>query len=222
MISGDFMDATVLFEDKDIIVCIKPCGVLSQSDEQGRENMIDILRSQTKSEIFPLHRLDREVGGVMVFAKTKTAAAVLSRDIAENKLKKEYIALVHGVPDELKGEMRDLLFKDSRKNKSFVVKNKRKGVKEALLEYNVVNSVSIENECYSVVRVLLHTGRTHQIRVQFASRKMPLAGDRKYGGKDTFKDIGLWSYRLTFNHPVTRQQMQYSAEPENFIKEYMI
>lgn len=216
------MDVTVLFEDKDIIVCIKPCGVLSQSDEKGRENMIDILHSQTKSEIFPLHRLDREVGGVMVFAKTKTAAAFISRDIAENKFQKEYIAFVHGVPDEYKGEMRDLLFKDSKKNKSFVVKNKRKGVKEALLEYDIINSVIIENEHYSVVKVLLHTGRTHQIRVQFASRKTPLAGDRKYGGKDNFKDIGLWSYRLTFNHPVSKEQMQFSAKPQNFIKEYMI
>lgn len=216
------MEIAVLFEDKDIIVCIKPCGVLSQSDEQGRENMIDILSFKIESEIFPLHRLDREVGGVMVFAKNKNSAAVLSRDIAENKLKKEYIALVHGEPCEKQGEMRDLLFKDSKKNKSFVVKNKRKGVKEAVLEFNVINSVSIENEQYSVVKVLLHTGRTHQIRVQFASRKMPLAGDRKYGGKDIFKDIGLWSYRLSFKHPVTKEQMQFSAQPQNFISDYMI
>ena len=216
------MDIAVLFEDKDIIVCIKPCGVLSQSDEQGRENMIDILKVITGGDIFQLHRLDREVGGVMVYAKNKNSASVLSRDIAENKLKKEYIAFVHGVPENLKGEMRDLLFKDSRKNKSFVAKTRRKGVKEALLEYDVINSVSVENEQYSVVKVLLHTGRTHQIRVQFASRKMPLAGDRKYGGKDNFKDIGLWSYGLTFNHPVSKEQMQFFAEPKNFIKDYMI
>lgn len=210
-----------MFEDNDIIVCIKPCGVLSQSDEQGRENMISLLSAHTNGEVFPLHRLDREVGGVMVFAKSKKAAALLSRDIAENRLKKEYIAFVHGVPDESKGEMRDLLFKDSRKNKSFVVKSARRGVKEALLEYEVLNTVKISGEDYSAVRVLLHTGRTHQIRVQFASRKMPLAGDRKYGARDDFKAIGLWSFRLTFRHPLSGNVMTFCENPQNYIKEYM-
>ncbi len=215
------MEITVLYEDNDIIACIKPCGVLSQSDEQGRENMIDILKENTDSDIFPLHRLDREVGGVMVFAKSKKAAAVLSRDISENLFKKQYIAMVHNAPIESKGVMRDLLFKDSRKNKSFVVKNARKGVKEALLEYETLKTLIIDNEQYSIIKVLLHTGRTHQIRIQFASRKMPLVGDKKYGAKDSFKNIGLWSYKLSFKHPVSRKELSFEQMPQNFIKDYI-
>ncbi len=215
------MEITVLFEDKDIVVCIKPCGVLSQSDEQGRENMISILSALCGSQIFPLHRLDREVGGVMVFAKNKKSAATLSCDIAENRFKKEYIALVHNSLEENSGLMKDLLFKDSRKNKSFVVNKMRKGVKEAVLEYEVLKRLEIESEPYSVVRVLLHTGRTHQIRVQFASRKMPLAGDKKYGARDEIREIGLWSYRISFIHPSSKQELEFSAFPENYMKSYL-
>ena len=207
----------ILFEDKSVIVCIKPSGVLSQADIKGSDNMITLLEEHTGGSIYPLHRLDREVGGVMVYAKTKSAAAILSRDIAEQKLKKEYIALVHGTPEFQNGIFEDLLFKDSRKNKSFVVKRERKGVKKASLEYEVLN----EKEGLSVVQILLHTGRTHQIRVQFSSRKMPLAGDRKYGAKDEFLNIGLWSYRIGFTHPETKQSMVFSKEPQNFIREYM-
>ena len=211
------VNISVLFEDADIIVCIKPRGVLSQADVQGRENMIDILSQYAGGEIFPLHRLDREASGVMVFAKNQNAAAALSRDIAENRFKKEYIALVHGVPEAPVGEMRDFLFRDSRKNKVYVVKGRRKGVREALLEYGVIDTVSINGEVYTKVKVLLHTGRTHQIRVQFASRKMPLAGDRKYGVKDAFKSIALWSYTLSFSHPKNGDRLSFTAEPENLI-----
>lgn len=204
----------VLFEDKYILVCLKPVGILSQEDSSGKESMITVLKEYTKGEIYPLHRLDREVGGVMVFAKTKKAASVLSGDIANHKFKKEYVALVHGVPEQQSGKMRDLLFKDSKKNKSFVVKRVRKGVKEAILEYEVIEKREIENEKYSFVKILLHTGRTHQIRVQFSSRKLPLAGDRKYGGRDNFENIALWSYCITFNHPKTGEVLKFLHEPE--------
>lgn len=207
----------ILFEDKEIIVCIKPCGVLSQSDDVARENMISILQEHTGGTIYPLHRLDREVSGVMVYAKTKFAASVLSKDIAEHNFKKEYIALVHSAPQNESGEMRDLLFKDSKKNKSFVVKKQRKGVKEAVLEYKLIKT---KNDISSVL-VLLHTGRTHQIRVQFASRGMPLLADKKYGAKDDFKEFGLCSYRLTFTHPKTKEQMQFSANPKGIFSEYV-
>lgn len=200
----------ILFEDKSVIVCIKPRGILSQSDIKGGENMIDNLSAITKSEIYPLHRLDKEVGGVMVYAKTKKAAAILSRDIAEHKFSKEYIVLIHSKPKESSGEMRDLLFKDSRKNKSFVVRRQRKGVKEALLEYSLLES----NGEFSICLVKLHTGRTHQIRVQFASRKMALAGDKKYGAKDDYKTIGLWSYRIIFKHPETNEILTFSADAD--------
>lgn len=207
----------ILFEDNDIIVCIKPCGVLSQADTAGRENMITFLQQHTNSEIYPLHRLDKEVSGVMVYAKTKFAAASLSKDIAQHNFKKEYIALVHSSPENESGEMRDLLFKDSKRNKTYVVKTQRKGVKEAILEYKLIKT----KNNLSCVLVLLHTGRTHQIRVQFASRGMPLVADKKYGAKDDFKDIGLYSYRITFNHPKTKEQMQFTSNPKGIFSEYI-
>lgn len=207
----------ILFEDDSIIVCIKPQGILSQTDSNNGESMVSVLEQYSEGEIYPLHRLDREVSGVMVFAKTKKSASLLSKDIANRNFKKEYIALVHGIPEAQKGEMCDLLLKDSKKNKSYVVNRMRKGVKEALLEYEVLNS----KNGFSAVKVLLHTGRTHQIRVQFASRKMPLAGDRKYGARDDFKNIGLWSYSLKFNHPLTKKEMSFSKPPQNFINEYI-
>ncbi len=206
----------IIFEDESIIVCIKPMGILSQADSKGGESMITLLEEHTKGVIYPLHRLDKEVGGVMVYAKTKSAAAILSKDIGEQKFKKEYLALIHGKPDE-KGEMVDLLFKDSKKNKSFVVKKERRGVKKASLEYELINS----NDELSVVKILLHTGRTHQIRVQFASCKMPLVADRKYGAKDEFNEIGLWSYRISFVHPKSKEAVSFCAEPQNIIKEYI-
>ncbi len=208
----------IVFEDKSIIVCIKPVGIQSQRESTGRESMITLLSAHCGCEVYPLHRLDRDVGGIMVYAKTKAAAAFLSREIAEHRFKKEYIALVHGAPNPEKGEMRDLLFKDSRKNKSFVVDRMRKGVKEALLEYETL----CIRDGMAAVKVLLHTGRTHQIRVQFASRKMPLAGDRKYGGRDDFNQIGLFSYKITFTHPITKETLIFKGKPENIIKDYVL
>ena len=207
----------ILFEDQFIIVCIKPIGIISQSDTIGGDSMIKRLKEYTNTIIYPLHRLDKQVAGVMVFAKTKVAASILSTDIANRKLKKEYLALVHGKPEKDNDEMRDLLFKDSRKNKSYVVDRMRKGVKEAILEYKLIN----HKNGLSLVEVLLHTGRTHQIRVQFASRKRPLVGDNKYGSNDTYDNIGLWSYRITFNHPKTKQLLSFQKVPENFMKDYI-
>ena len=199
----------ILFEDESIIACIKERGIISQSDSAGGISMITELEKHCDCKIFPLHRLDKEVGGVMVYAKTKSAAAGLSKDIQEHKFIKEYIALIHGTPENSRGEMRDLLFKDSKKNKSYVVKRERKGVKEALLDYELLDS----NNGFSKVLIKLHTGRTHQIRVQFASRKMPLCGDKKYGAKDESNTIGLWSYRITFNHPITGESLSFSEIP---------
>ncbi len=204
----------ILFEDKEIVVCIKPVGVLSQADMGGKENMIDLLSAHCGCKVYPLHRLDREVGGVMVYAKTQQAAAFLSREIAEHRFVKEYVALVKGAPAPNMGKMRDLLFKDSRKNKSYVVNRPRKGVKEALLDYKIVGQAEINGQIYSLAWVRLHTGRTHQIRVQFASRQHPLAGDQKYGGKDEFKGIGLWSYQITLTHPKTRRTLNFSQMPD--------
>ncbi len=209
------MHMKILYNDGDIAVVIKPTGLLSQADASGGESVISQLREIYGCEIYPLHRLDKGVCGVMVYAKNKFAASKLSADIAEHRFIKEYLAVVHGEISG-SGEMKDLLFKDSRKNKSYIVNRMRKGVKEALLSYESLKT----NGKLSLVRVLLHTGRTHQIRVQFSSRKMSLAGDRKYGANDEFGDIGLMSYRISFKHPKTNEKMEFTADSNEFINKY--
>lgn len=178
----------ILYSDRDIAVCIKPVGL--DSEHQVPEALMAALGGQ----IFPIHRLDMNVGGVMVYARTKQAAAQLSRAVQEGTMVKEYVAQVHGTPPE-NGDWQDLLFKDSTKNKVFVVKKERKGVKKARLEFQRLS----EGES-SLVRIRLHTGRSHQIRVQFASRGFPLVGDRKYGGRDEATAPMLFSCCLTFPH----------------------
>lgn len=200
----------ILFEDRHLIFAVKPVGVLSQSGDG--ENMIALL-SQGGGEIFPIHRLDKNVGGVMVFAKTKAAASKLSAAVQNNEIKKEYLAVIRGVPQEKSAVLEDLLFKDSSKNKSFVVKRMRKGVKKASLEYEVLGSVNDSEQELSLVRILLHTGRTHQIRVQFSSRGMPLLGDGRYGGKSSKCDVALWSHRLSLRHPFTGEELRFESQP---------
>ena len=204
------MDLNILYEDKDITVCVKPKGVLSEDAQNGEKGLIGLLSDRAEKSLHLLHRLDRNVSGVMVFANNKKSAAKLSADIANGKLYKEYLAVTDGIPEGDTGVYKDLLFKDSRKNRSYVVNRVRKGVKEASLEYEVVK----KTESKAMVRVLLHTGRTHQIRVQFASRKTPLTGDAKYGSKDRKGDIALHSYRIRFNHPVTGKEMVFESQPD--------
>lgn len=210
----------ILYEDSSVIVCIKPHGVLSQADKNGGESMITRLETYTGGEIYPVHRLDKETGGVMVYAKTKSAAAALSRDISERRFTKEYLALVHGVPERKSDTLCDLLFHDRAKNKSYVVKRERKGVKKAELEYELLETKEKDGEKYSLLSVTLHTGRTHQIRVQFAHRKMPLAGDKKYGARDGFSLLGLWAYKLDFINPETHKNTKFTVLPQNYISDY--
>ena len=207
----DNIKSNILYEDEAITVLEKPAGVLSEDAQNGEKGLVGILSEYAGKPVHLLHRLDRNVGGVMVFANNKQSAGALSRDIAEGRFFKEYMAVTDGVPAEEKGVYKDLLFKDSKKNRSYVVKRVRKGVREASLEYEIVKKT--ENK--SMVRVLLHTGRTHQIRVQFSSRKTPLTGDRKYGSRDeAAKDIALHSCRITFTHPVTKEKMCFESAPE--------
>lgn len=197
----------ILYKDNELLVCIKERGLLSQYDEK-KPNMISCLREIPGSEPYPVHRLDREVGGVMVYALNEKSAAALSQQIADRSFDKQYLALLHGVPDKKEGLLEDLLYFDKGKNKSFTVKKERRGVKRAVLSYTVVESCG-EN---TLVRVKLHTGRTHQIRVQFASRKMPLVGDRRYGARDEAPFIYLWSERIEFTHPVTGKRMKFEKQ----------
>ena len=176
----------ILYSDESLAVCVKPVGLDSESD------MPLALREQLGGNIFPLHRLDKNVGGVMVYARTKEAAARFSRLIQQGEFIKEYVALVHGTPPET-GDWQDLLWKDSQKNKVYVVKRERKGVKAARLEY-----IRLTDADPALVRIRLHTGRSHQIRVQFASRGFPLVGDHKYGSRDDATAPMLFSCRITF------------------------
>ena len=176
----------ILLENRDFVVVVKPVGLDAQAGVPE-----EIMR-QLGGECFTVHRLDLNVGGVMVYARTKAAAAALSKLIQDGAMVKEYVALVHGEPPET-GDWEDLLFKDSAKNKVFVVKRQRNGVKKARLEYRRLTQGET-----SLVRIRLHTGRSHQIRVQFASRKFPLVGDHKYGSKDGATAPMLFSCCLTF------------------------
>ena len=194
----------ILYDDNEIVVCIKEKGILSQQGKPGQRSMIDILSSMYSCEIYPVHRLDKEVSGVMVYAKTKSAAANLSLQVSERKIEKYYLATTSVALPEEEGTMEDLLYFDKGKNKSFVVKRERRGVKKAILEYREL-SADAERTTY---RVRLLTGRTHQIRVQFASRKYPLVGDRKYGSK-VEGDIGLVSCFIGFKHPKTGEWMEF-------------
>ena len=172
--------------DKDFVICVKPIGL--DSEHQFPEK----IKEQLGGEVFPIHRLDANVGGLMVYARTKAAAAALSKAVQDGSLIKEYVAMVHGQPPET-GDWQDLLFKDSRKNKVFVVKKQRSGVKPARLEFTRLTA----GEC-SLVRIRLHTGRSHQIRVQFSSRGFPLVGDHKYGSRAKETAPMLHSCALTF------------------------
>lgn len=191
----------IITQTPDLVICIKPVGVDSEKE------MPLLLAQVLPGEFFPVHRLDMGVGGLMVFARSKQAAAKLGALIAQGQLKKEYLALVHGCPEEKTGRMEDLLWKDSRKNKVFVVKRQRAGVRPAALRYQVVRAGE-----ESLVRVFLETGRSHQIRVQFSSRGYPLVGDHKYGSRAREKEIRLFSAALEF--PWNGNRLRYEAQPE--------
>lgn len=204
----------ILYKDEMLAVAVKPAGVLSQPDRTGEDSMVTLLKAQLGREVFPVHRLDRAVGGLMIFAMTKAAAGKLSALVTSDSFEKEYTAVIHGVPAEEKGELLDFLFHDSRKNLTSVVPSTHKDAKEARLAYTLL-AKDMEGE-FSLVRVRLYTGRTHQIRVQFASRSMPLAGDGKYGARDRM-GLALWSSRLSFRHPVRKKTMTFEALPDGSV-----
>lgn len=197
----------ILYTDKDIIACIKPVGM------DAEHQMPKALQEQVGGEVFAVHRLDVNVGGVMIYARNKQAASALSQAIQDGTMVKEYVAMVHGIVPET-GDWEDLLWKDSRKNKVFVVKRMRGGVKKARLEFKRFAIKQNENgkDACSLVRICLHTGRSHQIRVQFASRSYPLVGDHKYGARDQITEPMLFSCKITVSYQ--KRLLEFEAFPE--------
>lgn len=214
------MDLKVLYEDNHIIVVEKPVNIPSQADKTGDIDMLTIIKSYIKDkynkpgEVYLglVHRLDRPTGGVMVFARTSKAASRLSEQIRDKKFQKKYLAIVDGKMEEKKGSMKDFLLKNEKTNTSKVVKEGTKNAKEAILDYEVVKYNKEIN--MSVVKISLHTGRHHQIRVQFASRNHSLSGDQKYGTRGRGKQLALWAYSLSFIHPTTKEEMTFETYPE--------
>ena len=199
----------LIYLDRDIVVCIKPPRVLSTDEPGGLPDLVREALGDFKADVRTVHRLDRVVSGVMVLARNHKAASELSRQIREDAFEKEYLAVVHGVPAETSGTLRDLLGRDKARKMTFVAEEPGKGIQEAILHYQLLNS----RDGLSKVRIQLETGRTHQIRVQFSSRGMPLMGERKYCEQDDPCEIALWSYRIAFTHPTTGEKMEFFHQP---------
>ena len=213
----------ILYEDKYLIFCEKPVGVEAQRSSRGGEDMLTLLEEYRREKgedgyVGLVHRLDTATGGAMIYSKCEDMTGKLSALVQSDDYKKTYLAVIHGEPDKPMGEMRDLIFHDKQRNKSYVCDKERAGVKEAILNYRVLETVEYETkEKMSLVEIKLVTGRTHQIRVQFASRKMPLVGDGKYGSRDNKANMSLWSHRVEFVHPKTKKQIcAESLPPQNY------
>ena len=199
----------VLYLDEDILVCIKPPRVLSTDEPGGVPELARQELGQPEADVRTVHRLDRVVSGVMVLARSAQAASELSRQIREGSFQKEYMAVIHGSPAQDQGQLRDLLYRDKARRMTMVAQEPGKGIQEALLDYQVLG----RREGLSLVKIRLHTGRTHQIRVQFASRGMPLVGERKYSTLEDDCQIALWSHALGFVHPTTGKPMSIRKQP---------
>ena len=199
----------ILYADQDILVCIKPARVLSTDEPGGLPSLVRTALGDEKADVRTVHRLDRVVSGVMVLARNAKAASELSRQIREDVFEKEYLAVVHGKPETTNGTLTDLLYRDKARKMTMVASEPAKGVQEAILDYEVVNN----SQNMSRVKILLRTGRTHQIRVQFSSRNMPLVGERKYCTLEDPCEIALWSHRIAFTHPRTGEQVTFTKEP---------
>lgn len=199
----------LIYVDDTIVVCVKPAGVRSTDEPGGVPELVRQALGDPKAQIRTVHRLDQVVSGLMVLARTEAAASELSRQIRQQEFEKEYLAVIHGCPEDARGTLVDLLYRDKARRMTLVAEKPDKGVQEAVLDYRVVS----RNEGVSRVAIRLHTGRTHQIRVQFASRGHALVGERKYSALEDGCNIALWSHRLAFRHPVTGQAVEFVKEP---------
>lgn len=208
----------VIYEDNHVIVVEKPCNIPSQADKTGDKDMLTLVKEYIKQkynkpgEVYVglVHRLDRPVGGIMVFAKTSKGASRLSDSIRKKEFSKTYLAVVNGVINEKSGTLEDYLYKDEALNKSMVVSSKKSGAKQAILHYEVVE----EKDTKSLVKIKLETGRHHQIRVQFSHFGHPLVGDQKYGKAENNTQIALWAYKLEFKHPTKDEILSFECLPK--------
>ena len=206
---GQSTQLDILYADQDILVCIKPARVLSTDEPGGLPSLVRTALGDEKADVRTVHRLDRVVSGVMVLARNAKAASELSRQIREDEFEKEYLAVVHGKPEADRGTLTDLLYRDKARKMTMVAHEPAKGVQEAILDYELL-SHAYEMSC---VKILLRTGRTHQIRVQFSSRNMPLVGERKYCTLEDPCEIALWSHKIVFTHPRTGEKVAFIKEP---------
>ena len=190
------VEVPLLYTDPSLIVCVKPVGVSSESP-----GLPDLVAEQCGCTVLPVHRLDQGTGGVIVLARSSSACASMQRLFQESKVRKEYLAVISGCPEENAGVFTDLLWHDRQKNKSFIVDRRRAGVKEASCSWKLLNSTLYDGQKIALIRVVLHTGRTHQIRVQFGSRGFPLVGDRKYGSRLPAENVSLWASAISFPRP---------------------
>ena len=198
----------LIYQDKDIVVCVKPARVLSTDEPGGVPELVRQALGNEKADVRTVHRLDRVVSGLMVLARNATAASELSRQIREGEFLKEYLAVVHGQTED-RATLRDLLLRNKQERKTYIVTEPAKGVQEAILHYQTLN----RTDDLSRVRIQLETGRTHQIRAQFSGRGWPLVGDRKYSLLEDECEIALWSCRLAFTHPKTGEKLEFTLEP---------
>ena len=202
---------SVLYIDSRFVICVKPVGIISESP-----GLPDMLSVQLDRKVYPVHRLDQGTGGVCLLAFSSEACTGLQNLFLQEKIYKDYLAVISGVPEKNRGSFRDLLYHDKKANKSYIVQRERKGVKEALCDWNVLETVVYNEHTLSLIHVSLHTGRTHQIRLQFASRGYPLVGDRRYGSKIKAAVPALWASGLSFPHPWNNcTQISVSSSPVN-------
>ena len=199
----------LVYVDDAILVCVKPSGVVSTDEPGGVPSLAREALGDLKADVRTVHRLDQVVSGLMVLARSEETASELSRQMREHEFEKEYLAVVHGCSVQAEGRLTDLLYRDKARRMTMVADAPGKGVQEAVLTYRVL----CKNDSFSKVAICLLTGRTHQIRVQFASRGYPLVGERKYSTLDDPCRIALWSHRIALNHPVTGKRMEFQLAP---------
>lgn len=207
----------ILFEDEYMLAAVKPQGMPSQADKTGDPDLLSELEDYAKQPLGLLHRLDRPVGGVILFAKDKKVEAILARDLQEKKLNKRYLTVLCGKLPSDEGTLEDYLLKNARTNLSEVVSKDRKGAKKAVLHYRKIAEIETDIGILTLAEIKLDTGRHHQIRVQTSHAGFPIWGDKKYYKNFPVRgktEIALWSYQLEGIHPKTKQPFSFTAKPE--------